>query len=109
MFVKHLKMFPFRVILFLVCFAIFLYQFADVTKSYMRYETTTKVSFDSEETEMPAFYFCLKHPFAALEMFEYLDLGYHFTGEGKLVDYDYYMKSLGNLTKTQFYEYLMEK
>lgn len=97
-------MFYFRLILFLTCFGVFLYQYAKLTKSYLRYETTTRVRFDDSDSVMPAFFFCLKHPFSPLQMFHYLGLGKHL--KESLIDYDYYLSELGNLTKTQLYDYL---
>lgn len=97
-----------RLFLFLVCFAIFIYQFVDVTKSYLQYETATRIRYDNQDTTMPAFYFCLKHPFTAQQMFDYLKLESHRTSKGEL-DYDYYKRKFGNITNTQFYVYLMNK
>lgn len=85
-----------------------MYQFVDVTKSYLQYETATRIRYENQDTTMPAFYFCLKHPFTALQMFDYLKLGTHKTSKGEL-DYDFYKREMGNLTNNQFYVYLMNE
>lgn len=97
----------FRVILFLICSSIFLYQYIQVTKSHLRYQKTTRVRYDDTDTPMQAFTFCLKHPFVSMQKFNYLKLGANRTHEGNL-DYDFYMNEL-NLTKPQFHDFLTKE
>lgn len=61
-----------RVFLFLSCSSIFLYQFIDLTRTYLQYKTNTRIRYDNEETEMPAFYLCLNNPFEKQQIFDYL-------------------------------------
>lgn len=97
-----------KIFLFLICFSFFSYQFFNVTKSYLGYQTNTRIRYESEDVPMPAFYFCLRHPFTARQMFDYLKMGTHKTSIGEL-DYDLYKRELGNLNNTQFYDYLLKK
>lgn len=64
----------FKLILFIICFLIFLYQFVDITHTYLQYETITNIDYNDDSLPMPALFTCFQHPFAARQMLKELNI-----------------------------------